>query len=756
MEKLLNRGLNFAILPLKLDITQVLVDYKKFERSAIWHEFWFGREREEGYKEPIFKTSKNNLPRNYTIPSGLKTYLGAVKSEIMDPRNRNHIKCNLPVSEIEALKDLIRLQKERIITIKPCDKGAGIIILDFQEYLRACNSHLTSVQSYPDGSSKQYYIKVNESMIEVAKLKITHIIEEGFNNKILTKEEYQEMDPTDKNPAKFYCTFKVHKEHQVMEAPPPRPIVSCSGSITENIAFYVEYHIKSLANKHPAFLQDTPDFLRMIEKINQGPPLDPNTLLVTLDIQGLYTNIPQNEGIECLQEELDLRKDQNVPSGFLIRLMEIILKYNLFEFNGEMYQQQIGTAMGSRPAPSYANIFLARKIDNQIINIAKKHGRSSLKLLKRFLDDIFSIFVGSTKILHDFFDEINNINPAIKFTMSHTALKNETLENSCPCVAKYSIPFLDTLCTIENGKIVIDLYRKETDRNQYLLTSSCHPIQCTKNVPFSLALRIVRICSKPETRDMRLNELKIMLLSRDYNVNMIDSAIYKAKIIPREMALRKVNKTQSVRRPALVVTFDPRLPSIPSIQAKHWRSMIHQDPYLAEVFPQPPLTAFKRQRNIKDHTVRAKVPKSIERYPKREVKGMQKCLKNCSACPYIKEGKSVRTSGGTWNLIRKFNCESYNLIYLIECNKNNCQEKYLGTTKNYLRTRLSQHRGYIVNKMLNQPTGEHFNLPGHSVANLTITVIEQIKNNDENYRLEREHYFIRKFNTLNHGMNKQR
>ena len=43
MNKLLNRGLNFAILPLKLDITQVLVDFKRFERSTIWHEFWYRR-----------------------------------------------------------------------------------------------------------------------------------------------------------------------------------------------------------------------------------------------------------------------------------------------------------------------------------------------------------------------------------------------------------------------------------------------------------------------------------------------------------------------------------------------------------------------------------------------------------------------------------------------------------------------------------------------------------------------------------------
>ena len=133
MKTLLNRGLSFSILPIKLDLTQVLVDFKRFERSAIWHEFWYGREKDENYKPPIFKTEKRNLPKNHTTSKDLKTYLGAVKSEI--PRNRNPVKCNLPEEEIAALKELIRLQRERVIIIKPCDKGAGIIILDFKLYL---------------------------------------------------------------------------------------------------------------------------------------------------------------------------------------------------------------------------------------------------------------------------------------------------------------------------------------------------------------------------------------------------------------------------------------------------------------------------------------------------------------------------------------------------------------------------------------------------------------------------------------------
>ena len=90
----------------------------------------------------------------------------------MDPRNRNEEKCNLPQEEINALKQLVRLQRERIITIIPCDKGAGIVILDFNMYMKACYEHLLSKQPNQTNSlesEKNYYKKEDDFALEKAK-----------------------------------------------------------------------------------------------------------------------------------------------------------------------------------------------------------------------------------------------------------------------------------------------------------------------------------------------------------------------------------------------------------------------------------------------------------------------------------------------------------------------------------------------------------------------------------------------------------
>ena len=75
--------------------------------------------------------------------------------------------------------------------------------------------------------------------------------------------------------------------------------------------------------------------------------------------------------------------------------------------------------------------------------------------------------------------------------MEHTSIESEAEEEKCDCVPKDSISFLNTSVKLQNGKIEIDLFRKESAMNQYLLTSSIHPVRVTINIPVSLSLKIV-------------------------------------------------------------------------------------------------------------------------------------------------------------------------------------------------------------------------------------------------------------------------
>ena len=79
---------------------------------------------------------------------------------------------------------------------------------------------------------------------------------------------------------------------------------------------------------------------------------------------------------------------------------------------------------------------------------------------------------------------------------------------------------------------------------------------------------------------------------------------------------------------------------------------------------------------------------------------------------------------------------------------------YIGETERTMSSRFKDHKGYVQNKQLNQPTGEHFNSKGHKLSDMSIFILEQIPSTDRLYRKERERYLIRKFDTYNDGLNK--
>ena len=140
------------------------------------------------------------------------------------------------------------------------------------------------------------------------------------------------------------------------------------------------------------------------------------------------------------------------------------------------------------------------------------------------------------------------------------------------------------------------------------------------------------------------------------------------------------------------------MPALQPMLAKHYRSMISQDSHLKQCFPKPPLTAYKRQSNIRNFLIKSKIPPPPELYPKRNLRGMKRCSKSCSTCPYIKEGDEIKVNHqSSWKIMKRVTCESYNIIYILDCE--NCGKKYIGSTTRQLKHRVAEHKGYISNQV---------------------------------------------------------
>jgi hypothetical protein len=577
----------------------------------------------------------------------------------------------------------------------------------------------------------------------------------------IDKAEFSAMDPSDAGPGRFYQIFKVHKDHAPGSIPPPRPIISGNGSITENISKFVDFHAKPLVQNLPSYIQDTPDFLRKLEDLNARGPIPNKAILLTIDVSSLYTNIPKVDGLSAMKDALNSRPDQSVPTNFLIELMDIVLSFNIFEFDKELFLQRIGTAMGTSSAPTYANLEMG-VIDEALKTLARNlcEGMDPILAYLRYIDDIFMIYTGPVATLLDFLSQINNVHPTLKFTFTMTCpfpcSTPPDTPHDCFCHTTRSLPFLDTLVSIKDGQLVTDLYRKPSDRCMYLLPSSAHPAHITTNTPYSLAYRLVRICSERPTLLLRFQELTSFLQSREYPLSVIERALDRARLVTREEALRKVKK-KPLGRVVFAVDYHPALPSYSSMLKKSWNVMV-KDSYMKEVFPRPPMVAYRQPKfsSLRQLLVKSKVPP-----PRRTsiVIRLKKCLKpRCSTCSFVSEHSVVKSSASNFslNVNKPVTCDSCNIVYCITCTKPQCKLiQYIGETGRRLKDRFSQHIGYVKKPDLLQPTGAHFNLPGHDVSHMKISVIEQCNVNSRMYRQTRESHFINMFNTKYKGLNKK-
>ena len=119
----------------------------------------------------------------------------------------------------------------------------------------------------------------------------------------------------------------------------------------------------------------------------------------------------------------------------------------------------------------------------------------------------------------------NNIHPTIKFTSSHSST---------------NVSFLHINVSLTNdGNISTDLYTKITGRQTTTSTVFILPSSTYKNaIPFSLALRLRRVCSTDKTFNTGTAQLTTYLLKRGLKQNFVTKQIQRYANIPRTLALQ--------------------------------------------------------------------------------------------------------------------------------------------------------------------------------------------------------------------------
>ena len=156
----------------------------------------------------------------------------------------------------------------------------------------------------------------------------------------------------------------------------------------------MDFHLQPLSKNIKSYIQDTNDFLKKLQGL---PKLPDDAILCTIDVVGLYPNIPHDEGLAAIRKALDDRDDKSVSTDSIVELAECVLKNNVFEHNSEFYKQKQGTAIGTKMAPPYAILFMAA-LEERIL------GEYPLNpfVWWRYIDDVFMIWQHGEEKLKEF------------------------------------------------------------------------------------------------------------------------------------------------------------------------------------------------------------------------------------------------------------------------------------------------------------------------------------------------------------------
>ena len=155
------------------------------------------------------------------------------------------------------------------------------------------------------------------------------------------------------------------------------------------------------------------DTFEFCEHIEQFPKENIQEMyMCSFDIVSLFTNIPLSETIQICLDSLyrdEEMKKPRMPEALLKKMLMKATTEVQFSFDGKMYRQNDGVAMGSPQGPVLANILVGHcesKIDTD----------DWPDFYDRFVDETFAIFPDIVQS-EFFFTKLNSLHPQLHFTV---------------------------------------------------------------------------------------------------------------------------------------------------------------------------------------------------------------------------------------------------------------------------------------------------------------------------------------------------
>ena len=285
---LLDRGLTFVPTP-KISIDSINQSVADFKRKLKIHDYFSKRPNVIRFSRTEFTEKSKWTPTDKCVDEDILKCINAIDKDIQNLTIQKE-KSNLSKNES---KTLFSLKRKTDIVIKKADKGSTVVVMNKSDYIKEGLRQL---------SNRKHYVEINSPLYPETATKITSILQDLHESKVISDKQLKFLQPPDEpRPRRFYMLPKIHKDKESWPSgnmPPGRPIVSDCNSESEDVASFIDAYIKTRASGHPSYIKNTYDFLDKISEID----LQPNSLLISLDVESMYTNIDHDEGLSAIKQ----------------------------------------------------------------------------------------------------------------------------------------------------------------------------------------------------------------------------------------------------------------------------------------------------------------------------------------------------------------------------------------------------------------------------------------------------------------------
>ena len=334
---------------------------------------------------------------------------------------------NVISTEDHTYKELKTLIHNKDVVILKGDKDSSIVIMNKADYI---NKMETMIE---DGIENGTYAESGDTTMQDLK-RFQDFLRRNFKK----YEHYSEMYPESNERPKMYGTAKTHKfdktDNMEITKLKFRPIIDQTGTYTYKAAKVISQYLKPLCDSEYT-IKDTQSFANLIKEL---PPLKEDEEDVSYDIESLFTNIPINDTIDYILDQIYVQhKLKPICNKLIFKRLLIKLSTEVtFTFNSKFCKQTDGCTMGGPLSVTFSDIYMT-KMERDVVRPFNPI------FYRRYVDDIYNRRKINKK--DDLYEALNKYHENIKLTVEKSPSK-----------------FLDTKLIINNGIYETQVYRKET------------------------------------------------------------------------------------------------------------------------------------------------------------------------------------------------------------------------------------------------------------------------------------------------------